>query len=186
MATSMLGCLPPPLSLPSVQMSSRLFAVLKSQAIKKYQLLFRHLFHCANIHRTLSDTWREHQKITATAAVPPAWLTLAYELRQRMIHFVHNLQHYACFEVVEPNWQKLEKQLGEATAIDDVLRDHNDFLDTCIKECLLTNPVLIKTISKILSVCEIFASYMKVRPSTSVNPSPSPPQPRLPRALPST
>jgi len=57
------------------------------------------MFRCSNIHRALSDTWREHQKIKATSVLPPAWLTFAYELRQRMIHFVQNLQHYTCFEV---------------------------------------------------------------------------------------
>lgn len=32
----------------------------------------------------------------------------------------------------------------QATTIDEVLKYHNDFLDTCLKECMLTDPNLIK------------------------------------------
>ena len=134
--------------------------VLNGRALKKYQLLFRHIFHVATVRNALAETWAEAQGARSSLH-PPTWLTMAYELRHRMLHFVTNLQHYTSYEVVEPNWTQLEKQLGAAKAIDDVLRDHGDFLDTCLRECLLTNPFLLKTVSKLLSVCEIFASYMK-------------------------
>ena len=35
--------------------------VLSKYALTKYQLLFRHLFHCKNLERLLSATWQTHQ-----------------------------------------------------------------------------------------------------------------------------
>lgn len=50
---------------------------------------------------------------------------------------------FAVSEVLEPNWRKLEKVLEKVQTVDELLRDHVDFLDTCLKECLLTNEKLL-------------------------------------------
>jgi gamma-tubulin complex component 2 len=46
-------------------------------------------------------------------------------------------------EVLEPNFHKLKEKLlnrGEGVqTIDEVMKAHNDFLDECLKECLLTD-----------------------------------------------
>ena len=34
----------------------------------------------------------------------------------------------------------------QVTNIDGVLENHNDFLDRCLKDCMLTNPELLKVI----------------------------------------
>lgn len=65
-------------------------------------------------------------------------------LRMRMLTFVQQLLYYACFEVLEPNWRALEVSLQKVDTVDEVLSYHEDFLDTCLKECLLTNPKLLK------------------------------------------
>ena len=97
----------------------------------------------------------------------------AFSLRQRMLNVVQNFQYYMMFEVcaprgvcghyddvqvIEPHWHTLEQQLkgvcgtwsdpprhgSQVATLDDVLTYHNDFLDTCLKECLLNNPLLLK------------------------------------------
>lgn len=35
----------------------------------------------------------------------------AFTLRQRMLNFVQNIQYYMMFEVMEPTWHVLEKNL---------------------------------------------------------------------------
>lgn len=35
----------------------------------------------------------------------------AFTLRQRMLNFVQNIQYYMMFEVMEPTWHLLEKNL---------------------------------------------------------------------------
>nr|XP_048311264.1 gamma-tubulin complex component 2 isoform X2 [Myodes glareolus] len=85
----------------------------------------------------------------------------AFTLRQRMLNFVQNIQYYMMFEVMEPTWHILEKNLKSASNIDDVLGHHTSFLDNCLKECMLTNPELLKVFSKLMSVCVMFTNCMQ-------------------------
>ena len=43
--------------------------------------------------------------------------------------------------------------------IDEVIRLHDDFLDICMKECMLHNPQLLKILTKLMSTCIIFANH---------------------------
>ncbi|CAJ0900784.1 9165_t:CDS:2, partial [Entrophospora sp. SA101] len=46
-----------------------------------------------------------------------------------------------------------------ASTVDQVLKYHSDFLDTCLKECMLTNAKLLRIYSKLLYTCVLFANY---------------------------
>uniref|UniRef100_A0A8C5Q7X0 Gamma-tubulin complex component n=1 Tax=Leptobrachium leishanense TaxID=445787 RepID=A0A8C5Q7X0_9ANUR len=85
----------------------------------------------------------------------------AFALRQRMLNFVQNIQYYMMFEVMEPTWHILENNLKSASNIDDVLSHHNNFLDNCLKDCMLTNPELLKIFSKLMSVCVMFTNCLQ-------------------------
>jgi gamma-tubulin complex component 2 len=61
-----------------------------------------------------------------------------------MLAFVQQILAFATFEVLEPNWKALEKRLERVSTVDQVLRDHVDFLDTCLKECMLTSAKLLR------------------------------------------
>lgn len=56
-----------------------------------------------------------------------------------MLHFSKNYIYYMVVEVLEPNYHKLLGKLKEVRTIDEVMRAHDDFLDECLKECLLTD-----------------------------------------------
>lgn len=74
------------------------------------------------------------------------WRLRVCLLRARMLSFVQQILAFATFEVLEPNWRALELKLAKVTTVDQLLKDHVDFLDTCLKECMLTS-------SKLLQVC---------------------------------
>ena len=63
----------------------------------RYQLIFRHLFHCKHVERQLSSSWLSQQATKALAATKD--FSASYGLRQRMLHFLHNIEHYMMFEV---------------------------------------------------------------------------------------
>uniref|UniRef100_A0AAY5L744 Gamma-tubulin complex component n=1 Tax=Esox lucius TaxID=8010 RepID=A0AAY5L744_ESOLU len=84
----------------------------------------------------------------------------AFALRQRMLNFVQNIQYYMMFEVMEPTWHIMENNLKSASNIDDVLCHHTTFLDNCLKDCMLTNPELLKIFAKLMSVCVMFTNCM--------------------------
>lgn len=46
----------------------------------------------------------------------------------QMIHFIHQIQYYILFEVVECSWTKLQERVQKATALDEILEAHNEFL----------------------------------------------------------
>ena len=86
--------------------------------------------------------------------------TMAFSLRQRMLSFVQNIQYYMTVEVLEPHWCVMEGRLREVATIDEVLREHNDFLDRCLKDCMLTNSEILKLISRIFTLCDAFATIL--------------------------
>jgi hypothetical protein len=72
------------------------------------------------------------------------WRLRVFLLRARMLSFVQQILAFATFEVLEPNWRALEGKLAKVTTVDQLLRDHVDFLDTCLKECMLTSSKLLR------------------------------------------
>ena len=60
------------------------------------------------------------------------------------------------YDVLEPNCLLLEKKLREASTVDQVLHFINDFLDTCLQQCLLTDHRLVQVIIFIFIFCCIF------------------------------
>ena len=64
-----------------------------------------------------------------------AAFSAAYGLRQRMLHFLQNIEHYMLFEVLEPNWHVLTQKLRAAESLDALLAHHAEFLDASLREC---------------------------------------------------
>ncbi len=147
--------------------------VISRKTILRYQLIFRFLLHLKNVEQSLSAMWIEHKTPTwrrqtrprqastsrpssraGTPHPPPKdwhtdfenWRRRVFLLRARMLAFVQQILAYTTFEVLEPNWRKLESKLeaGKVETVDQLLRDHVDFLDTCLKECMLTSDKLLK------------------------------------------
>ncbi len=86
----------------------------------------------------------------------------AFALLQRMLNFVQNLQYYMTCEVLEPNWRQLEEGLRSVSNIDDVLLMHNDFLDKCLRDCMLSNREVLKTMSRLLAMCTNFTKHIQL------------------------
>ena len=72
-----------------------------------------------------------------------------------MLVFVQQLLYFCTAEVIEPNWQNLMARLNTngdvndgmapvTRTVDELMQDHVDFLDTCLKECMLTNSNLLR------------------------------------------
>ena len=70
-------------------------------------------------------------------------------------------------EVIEPNWSEMEaaisssKPQGDQT-IDDIFRDHMQFLHRALEACLLTNRDLVRSLTKLLKTCLLFSDQMKL------------------------
>lgn len=143
--------------------------ILSRHSITNYQLMFRHLFFAKHVERRLVGTWLDHQTIKEYQTLR-ADLGQTYFLRQRMLHFMQNFVYYMMFEVIEPNWLQMKNNLLEKRAddytqvstVDHVLKIHNDFVVKTLKECLLTNRDLIRTLTKLMTTCLLFSDQMKL------------------------
>ena len=149
--------------------------VLPHRAITSYQLLFRHLFFVKHVERRLVGTWLDHQSMKEFQSLRHS-LGPTFGLRHRMLHFIQNLVYYMMFEVIEPNWQSMEKGIvsGETDrglgivgkdkdpTVDDALMVHNEFLSRTLKDCLLTNGDLVRTLTKLMTTCLLFSDQMKL------------------------
>ena len=123
--------------------------VISRKTILRYQLLFRYLLSLRHLESLLSTAWKEHTTMFTwkhKSKFPEVenWKRRAWALRSRMLVFVQQLLYFCTNEVVEPNWNGLMKRLGEVKTVDQLMQDHVDFLDTCLKECMLTNGKLLK------------------------------------------
>ena len=132
--------------------------VISMRSITKYQLLFRHLFFCKYVERRLCDSWRNHQRYKELELRNAQ--TSSYILRQRMLHFQQNFVYYMMVEVIQPRYHQFEVAMRGVSSIDDVLRCHGDFQDTCLKECLISaDEKLLKILTKLMTICLLFADH---------------------------
>lgn len=136
--------------------------VISRKAITRYQLLFRFLVHLHHLEAGLSGMWLEHKTPlwgpTGNADMD-AWARRIFALRARMLAFVRHMLAYATGEVLESNWRALEAQLAKVQTVDQLMRDHVDFLDTCLKQCMLTNSKLLSVYSKLMRTISSFIAY---------------------------
>ncbi|KDR70247.1 hypothetical protein GALMADRAFT_255134 [Galerina marginata CBS 339.88] len=138
--------------------------VISRKTILRYQLLFRFLLHLKHVEQALSSMWIEQKTTPWRCSVPAhpefvGWRLRVCLLRARMLAFVQQILAFVTFEVLEPNWHALEAKLDKVVTVDQLLRDHVDFLDTCLKESMLTSSKLLKACSKLIVVCQTFAFY---------------------------
>ncbi|RPA92123.1 hypothetical protein L873DRAFT_1711258 [Choiromyces venosus 120613-1] len=138
--------------------------VISRKTVLRYQLLFRYLLSLRHLETLLVQAWQDHNTLYTwkhKSKYPQVelWKRRAWTLRARMLVFVQQLLYFCTSEVVEPNWNGLMKRLGEVRTVDELMQDHVDFLDTCLKECMLTNSKLLKIHAKIMMTCTMFASY---------------------------
>jgi gamma-tubulin complex component 2 len=146
--------------------------VISRKTVLRYQLLFRYLLSLRHLETLLVGCWQDHSKVASwrhRSSDPKVeqWKRRAFTLRARMLVFVQQLLYFSTSEVIEPNWQGLMARLrtGEerpssqglnasrdreptsspvGRTVDELMQDHVDFLDTCLKECMLTNSKLLR------------------------------------------
>ncbi|XP_042987945.1 gamma-tubulin complex component 2 isoform X2 [Carya illinoinensis] len=141
--------------------------VISRKALRKYQLIFRFLFHCKHVDRQLCGAWQVHQGVRALNMRGTA-ISRSSLLCRSMLKFINSLLHYLTFEVLEPNWHIMHNRLQSAKSIDEVIQHHDFFLDKCLRECLLLLPDLLK-VERLKSLCLQYAAATQWLVSSSID-----------------
>ncbi|EDW66093.1 gamma-tubulin complex component 2 homolog isoform X1 [Drosophila virilis] len=136
--------------------------VLNHIAITKYQMLFRQLFYCKHVERQLCKIWKENSIAKKFSPHAAELYRSAFTLRQRMMNAVQNLEYYMMIEIIEPNWHIFIEKMKNVENVDMVLSLHQDFLDLCLKNCMLTETShLNRAIFKLCKICLKFCEFIQ-------------------------
>ncbi|XP_034140427.1 gamma-tubulin complex component 2 homolog isoform X1 [Drosophila guanche] len=136
--------------------------VLNHIAISKYQMLFRQLFFCKHVERQLCKIWKENSIAKKFSAQAAELYRSAFTLRQRMMNAIQNLEYYMMIEIIEPNWHIFIEKMKKVENVDNVLGLHQDFLDSCLKNCMLTESShLNRAIFKLCKICLKFCDFIQ-------------------------
>ncbi|KAK8864313.1 hypothetical protein IAR55_001560 [Kwoniella newhampshirensis] len=137
--------------------------VISRKTITRYQLIFRFLLHLHHLESALSAMWLEQKtpqwRTHCGNEDMEKWKMRIFSLRARMLAFVRQVLAFATGEVLEPNWRALEGKMAKVQTVDQLLRDHVDFLDTCLKQCMLTTSKLLEIYAKLMKTISVFVSY---------------------------
>jgi gamma-tubulin complex component 2 len=150
--------------------------VISRKTVLRYQLIFRHLLSLRHLETLLVTSWADQNKTTSWRHKSSdrrleIWKRRAWNLRAKMLVFVQQLLYFCTAEVIEPNWVGLMDRVNSVHAdaseveendmkqvnrtVDELMQDHVDFLDTCLKECMLTQAKLLKVRSSKLALVSI-------------------------------
>ncbi|KAK5265268.1 gamma tubulin complex Spc97/GCP2 subunit Alp4, partial [Exophiala xenobiotica] len=149
----------------------------------RYQLIFRYILALRHLETQLVGCWATHTKEKAWIHKSSdkrfeLWKRRVWTLRSRMLVFVQQMLFFATAEVIEPNWQKLMVKVDDAErddieetksglnnkskpTVDELMQDHVDMLDSCMKDLGLTQAKLLKLHAKLMTGCGMFASYVE-------------------------
>lgn len=65
-------------------------------------------------------------------------------------------------EVIEPNWHEFLEIIKTVENVDEVLAVHQNFIDSCLKNCMLTDANLLRNTTKLFKVCIKFCDFIQV------------------------
>lgn len=157
--------------------------IISRKTVLRYQLIFRYTLALRHLEALLVDCWSDHSKLRtwthrSSNKRIEQWKRRAWTLRARMLVFVQQMLFYATAEVIEPNCQKLMTKVDDAEfgdqaetrprstlkprskrTVDELMQDHLDMLDSCMKDLGLTQGKLLRIHSKLMTGCTMFASY---------------------------
>jgi len=126
----------------------------------KYQLIFRHLLYCRHVERLLVEVWTIH---LSAKGIDNLGFRQPFATRMVMMHTCRNYIFYATMEVLEPRYQEMMAKMNTCQTLDDVIKVHDGFLDTCLRELLIFGkPALYDKLNHLLVTCDRFAQSISV------------------------
>ena len=133
--------------------------VVSRRTFAKYQVIFRHLFQLKRVEYKLAHLWTDYQQARRISRSEP--LHRAHLLLQHMMHFVQHVYNYTVFEALEPRWTDLQGRLRSAPTVDQLIGEHENFLDSVLSECLLTRPAILEKIKCLKATCLDFVQLTR-------------------------
>lgn len=114
--------------------------VFTPECMIHYLRIFNFLWRAKRMEYCLTEMWKQQmtnrRMLKSLPEVSPI-LHMCHMMGTEMIHFIHQMQYYITFEVLECCWADLKKQVAEASDLDHIIAAHETFLDQVLNRCLL-------------------------------------------------
>ncbi|XP_059233497.1 gamma-tubulin complex component 3 isoform X1 [Mustela nigripes] len=114
--------------------------VFTRECMSHYLRVFNFLWRAKRMEYILTDIRKGHMcnaKLLRNMPEFSGVLHHCHILASEMVHFIHQMQYYITFEVLECSWDELWKKVQQAQDLDHIIAAHEGFLDTIISRCLL-------------------------------------------------
>ncbi|XP_037719344.1 gamma-tubulin complex component 3-like [Drosophila subpulchrella] len=117
-------------------------ATMLEPTMPTYKLLFKPLWRMKHMEFVLSiKIWKEQMGNAKSLRPMIAEIGKASHrlnlFTSEIMHFIHQMQYYVLFEVIECNWVELQKKIQQATTLDDILEAHENFLEIIKMGCFV-------------------------------------------------
>ncbi|KAG2456430.1 gamma-tubulin complex component 3 [Polypterus senegalus] len=114
--------------------------VFTRECMSHYLRVFNFLWRAKRMEYILTDIWKGQMcnaKLLKRMPELSGVLHQCHVLASEMVHFIHQMQYYITFEVLECSWDELWNKVQQAQDLDHIIAAHEVFLDTIITRCLL-------------------------------------------------
>ncbi|KAM5288975.1 gamma-tubulin complex component 3 isoform 2-T2 [Ctenodactylus gundi] len=114
--------------------------VFTRECMSHYLRVFNFLWRAKRMEYILTDIRKGHMcnaKLLRSMPEFSGVLHQCHVLASEMVHFIHQMQYYITFEVLECSWDELWNRVQQAQDLDHIIAAHEAFLDTITSRCLL-------------------------------------------------
>uniref|UniRef100_A0A4X2LVL4 Uncharacterized protein n=1 Tax=Vombatus ursinus TaxID=29139 RepID=A0A4X2LVL4_VOMUR len=114
--------------------------VFTRECMSHYLRVFNFLWRAKRMEYILTDIRKGHMCNAKLLKNMPEFSGVLHQchiLASEMVHFIHQMQYYITFEVLECSWDELWNKVQQAQDLDHIIAAHEVFLDTVISRCLL-------------------------------------------------
>ncbi|XP_004631222.1 gamma-tubulin complex component 3 [Octodon degus] len=114
--------------------------VFTRECMSHYLRVFNFLWRAKRMEYILTDIRKGHMCNAKLLRSMPEFSGVLHQchiLASEMVHFIHQMQYYITFEVLECSWDELWNRVQQAQDLDHIIAAHEAFLDTITSRCLL-------------------------------------------------
>ena len=132
--------------------------IFSDQNRLKYKLIFRQLILLKYQEKKLGETWIYQQNFVNNNIL--SYLKPSFLLRDKMINFIKSISHYLFFDIIQSNYNTFIRKIESSNSFSNILIEHDNFLNKCMKESFLCDNDLMINITSLIQSCLVFSNLI--------------------------
>jgi gamma-tubulin complex component 4 len=121
--------------------------------LQKYGALWQLFFRLRRVHLKLEHSWATLSTLQPEIDLPGHLFSHLWQLRQKMAHFISNLQIYCHMDVVESSLSSLREKVNTAKDFSEAEDAHRMYVDSLITQTFLDMKQIAGLIESLFRLC---------------------------------